>query len=177
MAYQYRREPITPQEADALVKACKSGEEKLVVWTLIETGMRVSEAAGLTKESLDTQAHRLTVYGKGSVNGRRGAKRRVLQLSLMLRAILEPHLIANETFGIGVRKMQYILKRVAKRAKIQRPVSPHVLRHYFAVQALKKGISLRTLMTLLGHNNLTTTAIYLNLAPEDALREFDEKWS
>lgn len=44
------------------------------------------------------------------------------------------------------------------------------------MQALKKGISLRTLMELLGHNNLTTTAIYLNLAPEDALREFESKW-
>ena len=176
MTYQYRREPITSDEADRLVKCCKSAEEKLVVWTLLETGLRVSEVAGLTKDSVDTQSHRLTVYGKGSVNGRRGAKRRVIQLSGNLRTILEPHLISNETFGVGVRKMQYMLRRVAKRANIQRPVSPHVCRHYFAVQALKKGISLRTLMELLGHNNLTTTAIYLNLAPEDALREFESKW-
>ena len=51
-------------------------------------------------------------------------------------------------------------------------VSPHVLRHTFAVNCIKKGISTRALQSLLGHDRLATTEIYLNLSPEDAIREF-----
>ena len=45
-----------------------------------------------------------------------------------------------------------------------------------AVAAVQKGISLPTLQRLLGHDRLTTTEIYLNLSPEDVIREFREKW-
>ena len=53
---------------------------------------------------------------------------------------------------------------------------PHVLRHTFAVTAVQKGISLPSLQRLLGHDRLTTTEIYLNLSPEEAIREFQQKW-
>lgn len=173
MAYQYRREPLTPAEADALVKACKTSEEKLVVLTLLETGMRVSEAALLNKDSLDTQSHQITVYGKGR-NGIK--KRRILKLSHILRVVLEPHLVAYDRFGTPPRTMQRLLKRVASRAKIRRPVTPHVLRHTFAVRALRQGIGIVDLMKLLGHDRLDTTAIYLNFDPAQTLKEFEEKW-
>jgi integrase/recombinase XerD len=39
MAYQYRREPLPPEEANRLVNACDTHEEKLVVWTLLDTGV------------------------------------------------------------------------------------------------------------------------------------------
>ena len=68
------------------------------------------------------------------------------------------------------------IKRIANKARINRPVSPHVLRHTFAVAAVQKGISLPALQRLLGHDRLTTTEIYLNLSPEDVIREFKEKW-
>lgn len=44
------------------------------------------------------------------------------------------------------------------------------------VTAVQKGISLPALQRLLGHDRLTTTEIYLNLSPEEVLREFREKW-
>jgi integrase/recombinase XerD len=53
---------------------------------------------------------------------------------------------------------------------------PHVLRHTFAVAAVQKGISPPALQRLLGHDRLTTTEIYLNLSPEDVMRELREKW-
>ena len=74
------------------------------------------------------------------------------------------------------RTMQRILKRIANKAHINRPVTSHVLRHTFAVAAVQKGISLPALQRLLGHDRLTTTEIYLNLSPEDVIREFREKW-
>jgi len=43
MPYQYRREPLTLEEANWLANACETHEEKLVVWTLLDTGLRVSE--------------------------------------------------------------------------------------------------------------------------------------
>jgi integrase/recombinase XerD len=72
--------------------------------------------------------------------------------------------------------MQLMIKKLANRAQISRTVTPHVLRHTFAVSAVQKGISLPALQRLLGHDRLTTTEIYLNLSPEDVVREFREKW-
>jgi integrase/recombinase XerD len=51
-----------------------------------------------------------------------------------------------------------------------------VVRHAFSITAIQKGISLPALQRLLGHDRLTTTVIYLNLSPEEVVREFREKW-
>ena len=53
---------------------------------------------------------------------------------------------------------------------------PCVLRHTFAVTAAKRNISLPSLQRLVGHDHLGTTQIYLNLSPEEVIREFNEKW-
>ena len=73
------------------------------------------------------------------------------------------------------RTIQMLAKRMANRARISRPVTPHVLRHTFSVTAIQKGISLPALQRLLGHDRLTTTEVYLNLSPEEVVREFREK--
>ena len=57
------------------------------------------------------------------------------------------------------RTIQRLVKGVANRAYIRRPVTPHVLRHTFSVTAIQKGISLPALQRLLGHDRLTTTEI------------------
>jgi integrase/recombinase XerD len=44
------------------------------------------------------------------------------------------------------------------------------------VNCLKRGIGLRTLQYLLGYDRITTTEIYMNISPEDAIREFQAKW-
>jgi integrase/recombinase XerD len=49
MAYQFVREPLRPEEADRLCNACKTTDEKLIVWTLLDTGLRVSELCALTR--------------------------------------------------------------------------------------------------------------------------------
>ncbi len=61
-------------------------------------------------------------------------------------------------------------------AHISKDITPHVLRHTFAVTAVQKGLSLPSLMKILGHDHLSTTQIYLNLSPEMALNEFHDKW-
>ena len=59
MRYQYKREPLTGDEATRLANACNPHEEKLVVWVLLDTGLRVSELANLKRANLDWQTHRL----------------------------------------------------------------------------------------------------------------------
>jgi integrase/recombinase XerD len=175
MPYQFKREPLTQDEATRLANACQSHPEKLVIWTLLDTGLRVSELAQLTKDNLDWQGHRLTVYGKGGPYGSR-TKRRVIPLSPRVQPLLEGHFALHDTLGMAPRTIQVLVKRVTNRVHIRRPVTPHVLRHTFSVTAIQKGISLPALQRLLGHDHLATTEIYLNLSPEEVVREFREKW-
>jgi integrase/recombinase XerD len=175
MPYQFKREPLTPDEANRLANACQSYLEKLVVWTLLDTGLRVSELANLKKDNLDWQGHRLTIYGKGGPYGTT-SKRRIVPLTPRVQPLIEGHFALHETLSIGARSMQLMIKKLANRAQISRTVTPHVLRHTFAVTTVQKGISLPVLQRLLGHDRLTTTEIYLNLSPEDVVREFQEKW-
>jgi integrase/recombinase XerD len=175
MPYQFKREPLTQDEAARLVNACQSHTEKLVTWTLLDTGLRVSELATLKKENIDWQGHRLMVYGKGGPYGSQ-TKRRVIPLSSRVQPLLEGHFALHDTLGLAPRTIQVLVKRIANRAHVSRIISPHVLRHTFAVTAIQKGISLPALQRLLGHDRLTTTEIYLNLSPEDVIREFREKW-
>ncbi|MFQ5868226.1 MAG: tyrosine-type recombinase/integrase, partial [bacterium] len=103
-------------------------------------------------------------------------KRRIIPMTERVRRLLEYHFAENNNTGMVKRTVARIVKKVADKAGIAKPVSPHVLRHTFSVNCIKKGISTRALQTLLGHDRLTTTEIYLNLSPEDAIHEFLNKW-
>lgn len=175
MRYQYKREPLTTDEANRIANACQTHEEKLVVWTLLDTGIRVSELASLKQDNLDWQNHRLMIYGKGGPYGKK-TKRRIVPLSPRIQPLIEGHFSLHKNLGFSVRTIQRIVKRVANRARISRPATPHVLRHTFAVTSIQKGISTRALQEVMGHDHLATTEIYLNLSPEDVLREYKEKW-
>jgi integrase/recombinase XerD len=52
MPYQYVREPLTADESDRLSNACETPTERLVVWTLLDTGLRVGELCGLTSKGI-----------------------------------------------------------------------------------------------------------------------------
>jgi integrase/recombinase XerD len=115
-----------------------------VVWTLLDTGLRVAELAGLRKENIDWQQKRLTIYGKGGPYGSK-SKRRVLELSTRIRPLIENHFAIHDTLGITPRTIQRLITKIANRAQIRRKVTPHVLRHTFSVTAIQKGISLPAL--------------------------------
>src|SRR5919106_6304604 len=105
MRYQYKREPLTQDEANRLANACQTHEEKLVIWTLLDTGLRVAELSHLTKDNLDWQHHRLMIYGKGGPYGKL-SKRRVIPLTARVSPILEGHLALHDRMSIGVRTIQ-----------------------------------------------------------------------
>src|SRR5271157_978695 len=175
MPYQYMREPLTADESDHLSNACETPTERLVVWTLLDTGLRVGELRGLTSKDVLWQQRQLRVKGKGGPYGKK-TQVRVVPMSNRVRTLLEHHFALEKAFPVKTRRAQESVKAVANRAGITKDVSPHVLRHTFATMALQKGISLPTVQKILGHNSLQTTAIYLNFTDVHIQDEFERKW-
>ena len=175
MAYQFIREPLRNEEVDKLCHACETGKEKLLIWTLLDTGLRVSELCSLTPHHILWQERILRISGKGGPNGKK-SKKRVVPMSSRIQTLLEPYFALHEKWFVGPRQVQKIVKKIANRAQIRQDVTPHILRHTFATMALQKGISLATVQKILGHDHLTTTAIYLNLTNTHVIEEFERKW-
>lgn len=175
MAYQFVREPLRDEEADALAHACRTTEEKLIIWTLLDTGLRVSELCGLTPTNMLWQQKAFRIEGKGGMYGKQ-SKKRVVPMSRRIQPLMEHYFALHEKWFVGARQAQKIVKRIADRARIAQDVTPHVLRHTFATLALQKGISLAAIQKILGHDRLTTTAIYLNLTDAHVVEEFMRKW-
>lgn len=175
MGYKFRRSPLTADQADALARACREHQERLAIFTLLDTGLRVAEFTGLSKASIEWSAHRLAVNGKRGPHGTSDGKRAV-PMSPRVRALIEAHFATQETIGMSPRTVERLVARVARRAGIPRAVSPHVLRHTFAITALRRGLSLPAIQRLMGHERLSTTEIYLNLSPEAVMAEYDAKF-
>ena len=155
MVLTYKREPLEEDEILALRKACKTFEEEVIINVLLETGMRVSELVNLTEDKISWQRNCIITYGKGN-------KRRVIPLSDIARFYLTQLFASNNKFYLATRTVQKYVKIVADRARIRKPVSPHVLRHTFAVCYLHRGGNIRALQAILGHSSIITTDIYLN---------------
>lgn len=175
MAYQYVREPLTSEEADRLANACKSTQEKLIVWPLLDCGLRVSELCGLKPEQIQWQQRCLRIKGKGGPYGKK-SKSRVVPMSPRVRTVFEPYFALHDRFPVGPRQAQKRAKAIANRAQITASVTPHILRHTFATLFLQKGGSLAALKKILGHDRLSTTEIYLNLTDRHVIEEYEQKW-
>ncbi len=175
MTYQFVREPLRDEEADTLAHACSTTKEKLIIWTLLDTGLRVSELCSLTPLHVLWQQKAFRVEGKGGPYGKQ-SKKRVVPMSKRIQPLMEHYFALNDCWFVGPRQVQKIVKRIANRAQITHDVTPHVLRHTFATLALQKGISLAAIQKVLGHDRLTTTAIYLNLTDTHIVEEFEKKW-
>jgi integrase/recombinase XerD len=169
------REPLTIQEADAMCQACENFQEKLIIWTLLDTGLRVAELCDLTSQQIQWQQKIIRVSGKGGSYGKL-SKKRVVPLSNRVISLFEHYFAIHDKWPVGARQVQKIVKLVANKAKITQTVTPHILRHTFATLALQKGISLAAVQKILGHDRLTTTSIYLNFTDTHILEEYSRKW-
>ncbi|MEF2233374.1 MAG: tyrosine-type recombinase/integrase [Candidatus Cardinium sp.] len=94
MAYQYVREPLRFEETDRLCQACENVEEKLIVWTLLDTGLRVSELCGLTPQQILWQQKAMRIAGKGGPYGKK-SKKRVVPMSKRVQTLLEHYFAIN----------------------------------------------------------------------------------
>ena len=169
MVLEYKREPLEEEEIFELRKSCKNFEQELVINVLLDTGMRVSELANLQEENIAWQRNCINLIGKGR-------KRRVIPMSNLVRFYLTQCFSRNIRFPLAMRTIQKYVKIVAEKARIKKPVSPHVLRHTFAVTYLHRGGNLRALQAILGHSSITTTDIYLNYSGKRVIDDFARVW-
>jgi len=146
-------------------------------------GLRVSEAVGLEISNLDFETKSVQVLGK------RGKVRRVPlpqgTIEWMQRYLRDarPHLAkrANARVLLSdrglnlLRQTAYdILEKHAKLAGLPQGVSPHTLRHTYAVHLLKGGADLRAVQELLGHESISTTQVYTQLDMEEVRAKYDK---
>jgi integrase/recombinase XerD len=152
--------------------------DRAMLHVLYAAGLRVSELVGLKIADLDRTRGIVFAFGKGG-------KRRVVPLGepaldavdawLLVRATSPraastPALFLSPRGGALTRQAVWkMLKGVARAAGIDKPSSPHKLRHSFATHLLEGGADLRSVQALLGHADIATTEIYTHLA-DDAVR-------
>jgi integrase/recombinase XerC len=142
------------------------------------SGLRLSELAALNVADVDTFSETVRVLGKGR-------KERIVPVGqVALKAIQQYRLEANVHSGplflsklrkrISTRSIWLMLKKHLSETSIQLRISPHKLRHSFATHLLDNGADLRSVQTLLGHVNLSTTQIYTHVTMERVKKAYDE---
>lgn len=176
-------QPFEPNQVQALVDGARRGRaperDVAVIFLLVDSGMRVSELCGLLIGHVDRGTGELTVLGKGNKRRRvymgssaRRALWRYLEAERRNAAADEPLFCSiggNDAGGpltpSGVRQ---IIKKAGEVAGITGVrVSPHTLRHTFAVSFLRSGGNVFELQQLLGHTDLTVSRRYVALAEAD----------
>jgi len=131
--------------------------------------LRVSEAVRLKPTAIDSR--RMVIR----VEAGKGRKDRYVMLSPRLLDILRDYwnrthpgewLFPGDLPGEPITRfaVENACRQAREQSGIRRPVTPHSLRHAFAVHLLEAGTDLRTIQLLLGHSNLATTAKYLRIA-------------
>lgn len=150
--------------------------DKAMLELLYATGLRVSELTNLDLNSINMEAGFVVVFGKG-------AKQRIVPMGQMalqcMRRYLEEsraRLLGNNRsplafvsqWGRGMTRQGFwkIIKKYALKAGIRKNISPHTLRHSFASHLLEGGADLRSVQSLLGHVDISTTQIYTHVTRE-----------
>jgi integrase/recombinase XerD len=169
---------LSPAEAERLVEAAagttpRTLRDRALVELLYGAGLRVSEAVGLDKSSVDLDARLVRCIGKGSKErvvpiGREAAQalRRYLSRGRpYLDTRHRPELFLNAKGGGLTRAGVFlILRRLAEKAGLEpERVHPHLLRHSFATHLLEGGADLRSVQEMLGHADLATTELYTHV--------------
>ena len=172
---------LSPAEAERLVETAggtspRAMRDRALVELLYGAGLRVSEAIGLVKASVDLDQRIVRVVGKGSkerlVPLGRPAADAVRRYMALGRPHLDrrhrPDLFLNARGGALTRAGAFlILRRLADRAGLEPGrVHPHLLRHSFATHLLEGGADLRAVQEILGHASLATTQIYTHVSAD-----------
>lgn len=165
-------EVLTREEISAIMTGCDNIKHKAMLMVVYSSGLRVSEAAALKIQHIDSKTMRVFVEcGKG------GKDRFTLLSETCLHVLREywkvyrpqhpegwlflgTHKVAPIT-SAGIKNAFY---KAVKRTNIAKDVSVHTLRHSFATHLLEDGASLLQIKELLGHAHIQSTTIYLHLA-------------
>ncbi|MBF0461415.1 MAG: site-specific tyrosine recombinase XerD [Magnetococcales bacterium] len=166
-------------EVSALLAAPEQGTElglrdAAMLELLYATGLRVSELVNLTTDGLDENFGMVRVIGKGDKEREVPVGEMALERVAHYQRASRPVLLAGKhttalfvTARGGAMTRQnfwYIIRRHAVNAGILKPISPHLLRHSFAVHLLNHDADLRAIQMMLGHADISTTEIYTHVA-------------
>lgn len=171
---EYRRQPkklpvvLSQQEVRDLLRATEPRRDRMVLATMYATGLRVSEAVRLAVPDIDSQRMVVrVVQGKGNKQRQVPLSQRLLE---ELRAWWSEHRNPVWLFPgqrgdlpMHVNCVQKAFQRAASRIRLVKQASTHTLRHTFATELMEAGTDLVTVQRILGHNDLSTTAIYTHL--------------
>jgi integrase/recombinase XerD len=160
---------LSPVEVLRLLEAAPSFSHQVIFSTMYGTGLRVSEALHLRVPDLDSQRMMIRIeQGKGH-------RDRYVPLSPKLLELLrtywrklrsQPWLFPGQFPHQPLTReaVSDAIAQASERAGLKKHVSPHSLRHAYAVHLLEAGTDIRKIQLLLGHRSLSTTARYLRLA-------------
>nr|WP_320014440.1 site-specific tyrosine recombinase XerD [uncultured Desulfobacter sp.] len=180
---------ISVNEVEALLNACDvttpKGQRNLAMMEIMYgAGLRVSELVFLKVVDVNLDAGLVRVMGKG-------AKERIVPIGSKakdaarlwldqgrpkeLKQLSSDFLfIARAGKPMTRQAFWKIIKKYALAAGIARPVSPHTLRHSFATHLIEGGADLRSVQTMLGHSDISTTQIYTHISRDYLIKMHHE---
>ena len=166
---------LSPQQVLSLLSSISNVKHHALVSLAYATGMRRNEILSLRPEDIDS-ARKMIIINRG-----KGNKQRQIPINNSLIKTLreyykqyQPSKFLFEGYRIGLSysatSFCRILHKASKKARINKNVTPHILRHSFATHMLEKGLNLKQLQMILGHNSMKTTSIYLHVADMSSIK-------
>ena len=150
--------------------------DRAMLELLYASGLRVSELVTVKVNEVSTQDGVVRVTGKGSKTrlvpmGQEAASwidkyLKYARPDILQKKLCDALFVTNRADMMSRQAFWYLIKRYALMAGINKPMSPHVLRHAFATHLLNHGADLRVVQMLLGHSDISTTQIYTHVARE-----------
>ncbi len=160
---------LTKGETRKLIENIKNPKHRLMIELIYSAGLRISELLNLKTEDLDLNAR------IGYIRRGKGNKDRVFIIAESLVKNLANYVFLNKiNSGLlflshnekpySPRSLHNIVKKAAKKARINKNVHCHTLRHSFATHLVENGYDVASIQSLLGHNSAKTTMIYVHMA-------------
>ena len=174
---------LTPGEARRLLAGIRGhgalvARDRAVIETLYATGIRTNELSSLKPQDIDLEELALRVF-EGT-----GKKDRTVPLTKAAARAIETYLVSSRPALVGSRATPYlfvsnrggwllaetvndILRHWAKKAKLEKHITAHTIRHSIATHLLKGKADIRHIQAFLGHESLSTTERYTRVEIED----------
>lgn len=165
---------LLPEEVEEMIRLADTARDKAIILTLFTTGLRLAELRALDRAIFSGASGQEVLSVR--LKGKGGKVRTVFFSKRTVRAVKEylQHDSRSDTlmFPCSARWIYERVREIGNRA-LDKPVSPHTLRHSHATYLMSKGVDIRTIQALLGHSSIVTTQIYAGLT-DDRLREVHE---
>jgi integrase len=167
---------LSAEQLQQVIKACENPRDKAIVLFMADTGLRREEVCNLNWGDVDIQSGLVTVKrGKG------GKARSVVVGALTRRSLLKyrrtlsvdatsPLFQSRTRERLTGQGLRLVYRRLAIKTGIK-GLSPHAMRRTFTILSLRANMSVLTIQSLLGHEDLTMTMHYAQMVDDDLIRE------